>query len=118
MHEALDDLAQVEEEMETVDHLLCLRCAVTHAARIVLRAIACHDRDLRLTLQPCRDSCRCPLREQVDRAPTFEVHHDRAIDAALAQGEIVNADHVWWRRDLRWRGAEYAQERVAARRHT
>jgi hypothetical protein len=68
-----------------------LWCALCRTPRIVLGTVAGNDFDPWMVAQPCRDRLSRALRQEIDRPMLCEIHQDRAIDPALAEGTIIDA---------------------------
>ncbi len=59
-----------------------------------------------------RDRCRDgAIREKINNAVRFEVHDDRAIGLALAQGKVIQADDAHGTTGRRGRGPHQAEKR-------
>ena len=79
--------------------------------------VAGDDLNVRALPQPVRDCRAGAVGQQVDHAPTLQVHHDRAVDPALAHRPIVhghNPRRLW---SGQRQATDQAQHRVGTHRH-
>jgi hypothetical protein len=60
-------------------------------AGVVLGPVTGNDFDPRMIAQPRGDDLGRAFRQEFDRPTLFKIHQDRAIDPALAEGKIIDA---------------------------
>ena len=103
--------------MKAIGDLGGLRRPRCGASGIVLGTVTGNDFDSRMVTQPGRDRLGRALRQEINGPTAFEIDQDGPIDPALAEGKIINAEHMRGR--LGWgRGtAENTEDRVATERH-
>ncbi len=100
---ALDQLAQILDEMEPVGHLervgrpLARPLARPH--RVIPAAVACDDLAAGMRLEPTRQRLGGAVGQQVHRPVALQVDHDRAVAPPTAKGEIIHAQHARRRAD-------------------
>jgi hypothetical protein len=87
------------------------------ASSIVLSTVTGNDFDPGMVTQPGRDRLGRALRQERHGPTVFEIDQDRAIDPALAEGKIINAEHTRGRRGRRRGAAENPADRIATERH-
>ena len=124
----------VEQQVPVIGHLHGLGRTQRGAARILGRAVARHELDLRLAAEPRGPGLGRAVGQQIDGTTTFEVDHDGPAGSPLAQSPVVDADdmrpldrrqrHTPDRphqgRDAGWHGQVREQQggRLAAERET
>ena len=82
--------------MKAIRDLGRLRGTCCGAAGIVLSPVTGNDFDAWMVAQPRRDGLGCALRQEIHRPTLFEIHQDGAIDPALAEGKIIDAQDPGW----------------------
>jgi hypothetical protein len=102
-HAAFDSFAEVVEQVPAVCDVDRVRSSGPRSLSEGARAVAAYRRDTGVATQPVGDGGRLPIRKQVDRTPGDCIDDDTGIDASLAQGEFVQAQHRRHCRDLRVR---------------
>jgi hypothetical protein len=115
---AFQHVAHVRQQVPAVGNLDRLERADGGGAGVLRRAVACHHLDPGPLLQPGRDCCAGAVGQQVDHAPTLQVHHDRAVGASLAQRPVVHGHDPRRFRRRQWQPADEAQHRVWTGRHS
>ena len=86
-------LAQVLPEVETVSDLHGLRCALAGAFAITAGAVPADHGHFRVAAQPRGQIRGFAALEQLDRAVRGHVDQHRAVVTALAEREVINAQH-------------------------
>jgi len=66
------------------------------AARVLGRAVAAHDLDLRLLAQPRREGGSGAIRQEIDDLMLFQVGDHRPIALPPTQCEIIDPDDARW----------------------
>jgi hypothetical protein len=110
-------LTEITQEVKAVCNLGRLRGAFGRTARIIRGAITGNDFDPWMGAQPCRHGIRGTLGQQIDRPLLFEIHQDRAIDAALAEGKIIDPQDPRCGLRRRRGALENAEDRIATEGH-
>jgi hypothetical protein len=108
---------EITQKVKAIGHLDRVWRACCRTARIVRRAITGNDFDPWVCTQPRRHRLCGALGQQIDRPLLLEIDQDRAIDPALTEGKIIDAEHPrrWLGRD---RGpAQNPEDRIATERH-
>ena len=85
------DLAEITEQVKAIGDLGAPRGPCCRASGIILGPVTGNDFDPGMVAQPCGDGLGRALRQEIDRPMLFEIHQDRAIDPALAEGKIIDA---------------------------
>lgn len=115
--DALEDVAQIAQEMPSVGDLNGLRGTASRALGIAAGPITGDHLDAGVLLEPTRNSVGAPVRQELDDLATLEVAYDRAVALAAPECPVVNADHAPRPPRLDCGGADQAQKRIPARRH-
>jgi hypothetical protein len=107
--------------VEAASHLGRLRCCLTGTVGKRPTAIATHHFDLRpaVLLQPHGKGRRVSVGQEIEDAMLLQIHEDRAIVAAAAEGEIVDTERAQLRRDVSGSGdvrpTQESQQGIPAR---
>lgn len=104
----LQGVTQIAQQMPAVGDLGSSRRSGADAFGIGARAVAGHDGDARVGLQPSRDRLRLSIRQQLDGAVAFQIDDERAIAPAAAPSPVVDADDP---RRWPWLGSAAAARR-------
>lgn len=91
-----DRLAEVEEQVETVDDLAGLRRALRGRGRVGVVAVADDHLDARVRRQPPRDRAAGTVGQHVDGPVALQVDDQRAIGQAPPEREVVDTHHPRW----------------------
>jgi hypothetical protein len=103
--------------VKTIGHLRGIRCPHCGASGVVLGPVAGNDFDAWMLMQPCCHGLGRPLREEIDRPMLLEIHQDGAIDPALAERKIIDAEHTGCGLGRRRGAAENPQNGIPTQRH-
>ena len=132
---AFDRLTHVSQQVPAVCDLQGLGSAEAGAAGVLGRAVPGHDLDAGPLHAPTGQRRRCAVGEKVDDAVAVQVHHDRAVAAALSHAlrvpphrasldvgpgplrPVVDADVDGCRLVRHRHGPDEPQNGGAARRH-
>src|SRR3954470_17618560 len=76
---AFERLGEIAHQVVPVRDLLRGGGALPRAVRIETAAIPADDRDVVLTLEPRGETAGGAVREQIDHAPVFQIHQQRAV---------------------------------------
>lgn len=117
LQDALRALAQVLQEVPTVEHLHRLRGSLLDAPLVFRRAVATHDAYLSVLLEPGGECLRRAVFQQFYGPMPFKVHDDRAVLPALQEREVVYADDLGRRERTGLRAVKSPQQRGRARLH-
>ena len=112
-----EHVAQITEQVKAISDLHRCWRTLCDASGIVRRAITRNNFHSWMVTQPCRDRLGSTLWQEVDRSMLFEIHEDRAIDPALAEGNIINAQDLRRGLDKHWSTAEDPEDCIATERH-
>ncbi len=102
--------------MEAVDDLSGLRRALRRRRRVGVVAVTHDDLNARPGRQPPRDGVGAAVGQHVEGPVALQVHDERAVGQAAAEGEIVDADDPWGGRCRRGRTRGEAENGVVADR--
>jgi hypothetical protein len=110
-------VAAVAQQMPPVGDLDGVRRTPRGSVGIGAGAVADHDRDARVPLQPRRQGVGAAVGQQVDDPSALEIAQDGAVAPALAPSPVVHAEHTdrWDRLGIA--GTDAVQQRRAADRH-
>jgi hypothetical protein len=86
---------QILQQMKAIRHLAGRGRPKARRFRVGLRAVPHEDLHPGMGLQPLGHGRGFAVGEQGQGSPPGEVQQQRAIDMALAQGEIVDAEDLW-----------------------
>jgi hypothetical protein len=103
--------------MKAIGDLGGLRRPRCGASGIVLGTVTGNDFDSGMVTQPGRDRLGRALRQERNGPTVFEIHQDRAIDPALAERKIIDAEHMRGRLGGCRGTAENTEDSVATERH-
>lgn len=86
---------EVLPQVKPIRHLTGRGRSEARRFGVGFRAIPPKDFNPGMCLQPLGHGLGFPIREPGERAPLCEVQQQRAVGVALAQGEIIDAEHPW-----------------------
>src|SRR5260370_42253184 len=96
-HQLFELLTQVEEQVEFVGNLLCLRSPTSSRCGIFGSTISTHDLHFWMGTKPrCHGFCRT-IRQQIDRSTKLQIDENGAVRLALFPGPVVNAQNAYLR---------------------
>jgi hypothetical protein len=118
VEQPLQSLTEIPEYMPAVGNLNRIRSSSTDPTRILFRAVAGHELDTGILLEPGGDGLGRTVGQQIDHGVGFTIGEDSAINPALLKGEVVDTDNPGRRPDGGRSGVSTAEERVAAGWHS
>ena len=114
---ALNHLTGVEQQVPAVGDLHGPGSAHGDAARVLGRAIARHELDLRLTSEPSSQGRSRAVRQETDGTSAFKVDQKGGVGPPLAQGPVIDTNHVRPGLGRERQATNTPQQRSGAGRH-
>lgn len=113
MARLLDRGGEVVEQMPAIGDLLGFWNGFTDGTGVGTGPVPADDLRAGMFAQPGSEGGRVPVGQDIDHAGRFDVDQDGSVAPALAEGELVDAQHP--RRTLgHHRGREQAQQMSTA----
>lgn len=94
MQEDFEGIAHVAHQMKPIGHLEGLGSGLATGQRIGPSAVTDQDGDLGMGLQPLPQRFRSPPFEDRHRVPAFQVHEERRVRTAPAEGNLINPENL------------------------
>jgi hypothetical protein len=114
VQQALERLAEIEEEMPAIGDLQRRRGAGCDTPRILGRAVTCNHFNPWMPAEPCGKGLSRAIWEHVDGPPLLQIDQQGAIDAPFPHREVIHPQDPRRRSGDRWSVAHNTEEGIGA----
>jgi hypothetical protein len=111
-----EDLAQVQQQMEAVGNLSCLRGDATGGRRIFTAAIPADDIHTWMSEQPGGELVATAVGKDSDDVMSLQIDHDAALGPTAAEGAVVHTENTGSGPIRQMIGTQVCQDRIATGR--
>src|SRR3990172_5093587 len=92
---ALYDLSNVDQKVETISHLQCVRCPFTRALSVAATPVTADDLYARMRAEPDGEAASSAIWKKIDRPMFVQIHQHGAVALPFASRPVVDAKNLW-----------------------